>query len=95
MPANETEFDNVTEEIEQRIRSAVDDFKRKCNTENWKVEVHGLVEAPNFKVSITASDDREVRLLVANTLDAGKHIFDALETEHEKWQVRTTPLPSA
>ena len=95
MPANETQFDNVVEVTEQRIRGAVDDFRRKWNTESWKVKVYGVVGTPHFKVSITAPDDQDVRLLVANTPDAGKHIFDALETEHEKWHFRTAPLPPA
>ena len=95
MPSDETEFDNVTEETERRIRAAVDDFKTKWNAENWKVAVNGVIETPHFKVSITAPDEETVRLLVPNTLNAGKCIFDRLETEHEKWQDRTTPPPSA
>jgi hypothetical protein len=94
MPNVEAEFDNVSEETEQRIRSAVDLFKTKWDAENWNIAVRGVVESPNFKASIASPDGESVRLLVPNTLDAGKHIFDQLETEHEKWQARTTP-PSA
>jgi hypothetical protein len=95
MPICTSEFDSVPQQIEQRIRCVVDDFKAKCSEKDWKVSVRGAPEWPNFKVSITAPDDESVSRLVTKTLDAGSYIHAALEAEREKWQIRTTPLESA
>jgi hypothetical protein len=87
------EFTNVHVGSQQRIRTAVAEFKEKWTPENWFVRVHGLPEVPSFNVWVVGPDGHDVGpILISNHLETDRDIFAVLEKLHEEWQIRTTPI---
>ena len=87
---DEIEFTDVREESERPIRMAVLEFRAKYPAEKWSIAVHGLPEAPNFKVRIVTPDEHKLGpFFIPNNPEAGRKILALLEDLREEWHLKT------